>query len=375
MRTVFDLAKKRKKIKELEKESQKPDFWKNQEKKSQIITNSFGENKKKAVYILRELNYLKEEIKAIDDLKSELEDIKKLNKLTEDEDGLTEIVRDFEKKLKNAEVKIFLSGKYDKGNAVLSVYAGAGGQDAQDWAAMLLRMYERYSVLNGFQVKVLHQSFGEAGGPEGRIGIKTATLEIKGKYIFGYLNKESGVHRLVRISPFSAKSLRHTSFALVEVLPEVSKSEELEIKVKPEELKVDTFRASGPGGQYVNKRETAVRITHLPTGISVSCQSERLQGLNREKAMKVLIARLYQLEKEKAVKELKKIKTVQMGRVSLERRGENISAGWGNQIRSYVLHPYKLVKDLRTGVENSDVEGTLDGNLNEFIRAEIQLKS
>ncbi len=226
---------------------------------------------------------------------------------------------------------------------------------------MLLRMYERYAAAKGFRTKILHQSFGEGGGPEGRIGTKSVTLEIKGNYAFGFLKNESGVHRLVRLSPFSAKALRHTSFALVEVLPEIPKSEEKEIKIKPEELKIDYYRASGPGGQYVNKRETAVRITHLPTGITVASQSERLQGLNREKAMKILIAKLHQLKIEEEKKKLKEIK------------GKTISASWGNQIRSYVLHPYKLVKDLRTNVETSDVEGVLHGNLDQFIEAEIKL--
>lgn len=280
--------------------------------------------------------------------------------LIKEEETETEVA-EFEKKLRKAELQTFLSGKYDRGDAILSIFAGAGGQDSQDWATMLQRMYERYCQKKGFKTKVLEQSFGEAGGPEGRIGIKSVTLEIKGLYVFGFLKKEAGVHRLVRISPFSSQSLRHTSFALVEVLPELSKNEESEIKVKPEDLRVDTFRASGPGGQYVNKRESAVRITHLPTGITVSCQVERLQGLNREKAMKILLSKLYQLKEEKAESKLKEIK------------GEKTSASWGNQIRSYVLHPYKLVKDLRTGVEISDVEEILNGNLDEFIEAEIKL--
>lgn len=250
-----------------------------------------------------------------------------------------------------------VSKKYDKGNAILSIQAGAGGQDAQDWATMLLRMYQRYCQQKGFKVNLLHQSFGEAGGPQGRIGTKSATLEIKGPSAYGILKNESGVHRLVRISPFSPKKLRHTSFALVEVLPDIQKESE-EIKINPVEIKVDTFRASGPGGQYVNRRESAVRITHLPTGIVVSCQSERLQGLNREKAMKILAAKLYQLRQAGLEKEIKKI------------RGQRVSASWGNQIRTYVLHPYKMVKDLRTRVKTSDVESVLDGNLDKFITAE-----
>ena len=269
-------------------------------------------------------------------------------------------IGDFEKKLKQKELKVFLSGKYDQGNALLSIYSGAGGQDAQDWATLLLRMYERYAQRKGFSEKILEQSFGEAGGPEGRIGTKSATLEVKGKYAFGFLKKETGVHRLVRISPFSAKSLRHTSFALVEVLPRISKAEDAEIEIKPDDLKTDFYRASGPGGQYVNKRETAARITHLPTGTVVSCQSERTQGDNREEAMKMLYSKLYQLREENQKKELKEL------------RGDKISASWGNQIRSYVLHPYKMVKDLRTEFESSNPEDVLDGNLEEFIEKEIR---
>ena len=226
---------------------------------------------------------------------------------------------------------------------------------------MLQRMYERYCQRKGYKTEVLHQSFGEPGGPEGRIGTKQVSLEIKGNYAYGFLKKENGVHRLVRISPFSPKALRHTSFALVEVLPELPKIEESEIKIKPEELKIDYYRASGPGGQYVNKRETAFRITHLPTGIIASCQSERLQGMNREKALKILMAKLHQLKTERAEKELKEIK------------GGIISASWGNQIRSYVLHPYKMVKDLRTNIETPEVEKVLDGNLDQFIEAEIKI--
>jgi peptide chain release factor 2 len=344
--TVFDLDKKKKIVKDLEKETQKSDLWK---------------DKEKAVGITQELAGLEEEIREFDRIKKELEGLGGLLKENEKEEGIESLIEEFEKKLRKAEIKVFLSGKYDRGNAILSIYAGAGGQDAQDWAAMLLRMYERYSVFKGFQVKVLHQSFGEGGGPEGRIGIKSATLEIKGNFAFGFLKKENGVHRLVRLSPFSANKLRHTSFVLVEILPEISKEEESEIKIRPDDLKIDTYRASGPGGQYVNKRESAVRIAHIPSGITVSCQSERLQGLNRERAMKILLAKLHQLEEEKTQKEIKQIK------------GKTVSASWGNQIRSYVLHPYKMVKDLRTDVETSRAEEVLDGNLDEFITAEVKL--
>jgi len=302
----------------LEKEIQNPHLWK---------------NKEEAVKITKELSELQGEVSEFLAIKTE-EDLKKI------------------------ELRVFLSGKYDRGSAILTITAGAGGQDAQDWATLLLRMYEKYCASRGFQTKVLHQSFGEGGGPEGRIGTKQVSLEIKEPYAYGFLKKETGVHRLVRISPFSAKSLRHTSFALVEVLPEIEKDDEFEIK--PDDLKIEFYRASGPGGQYVNKRETSVRITHLPSGIVVACQSERLQGDNRKKAMQQLFSRLYQLREETKKKELSELK------------GKKISASWGNQIRSYVLHPYKLIKDLRTGVETSDVEGVLNGNLEQFIEVELK---
>ena len=276
-------------------------------------------------------------------------------------------IKRIEKKIRNEELKIFLSGKHDKAGVILSIYSGAGGRDAQDWAAMLLRMYERYCLSKAYKTEILEQSFGEAGGPEGRIGIKQVCLEIKGAYAYGFLKRETGVHRLVRISPFSPKSLRHTSFALVEVLPEIGKEIEKKIKIRPEELKLETFRSSGPGGQHVNRRESAVRITHLPTGIKVSCQAERFQGLNRQKAMEILLAKLYQLEEQKQQRELKEIKAIQtkaLPKVS----GDLVSASWGGQIRSYILYPYKLVKDIRTGIETSDVEGVLEGDLERFVQ-------
>jgi peptide chain release factor 2 len=279
-----------------------------------------------------------------------------------DEETLEKETGSFLKKLKEKEVEVFLSDKYDKRGAILSIFAGAGGKDSQDWVTMLLRMYERYCQKRGWKIKVLDQSFGEGGGPEGRIGTKSVTIEVEGNYTFGFLKGETGVHRLVRISPFSPQSLRHTSFALVEVMPELPEKDVSEIKIKPEDLKIETFRASGPGGQYVNRRESAVRITHLPTDIKVSCQSERLQGMNKQKAMKILTARLYQLKTKEKEKELKKIK------------GKKTPASWGNQIRSYVLHPYQLVKDLRTYIETSDVDSVLDGDLDEFIEAEIKME-
>jgi peptide chain release factor 2 len=295
------------------------------------------------------MSSLQQELAEFKDLADELE-------LVETEEEISELERKLEKK----EMETFLSEKYDKGSALLSVYAGAGGQDAQDWATMLLRMYLRYADRKGFAAKILSQSFGEPG-PEGRIGTKSVTVEMKGRFAYGFLKRENGVHRLVRISPFSSQSLRHTSFAMVEVMPEISKADEEEIEINPEDLQVDTYRASGPGGQYVNRRESAIRITHIPTKITVTCQSERLQGSNRDKAMKMLYAKLFQLKERERAKEMEKIK------------GKAVSIEWGSQIRSYVLHPYKLAKDVRTGVETSKVEDVLDGDLDQFIEAEIRL--
>jgi peptide chain release factor 2 len=353
LRTVFDAAKKQEKIKELEKETRLPDFWQDREK---------------AVKITQDLSKLKEELSIWEELKKELEDLRILNNETEEED--TALIRELEEKIQLLEnkvskeqEKVFLSGKYDKNSAILSIYSGAGGQDAQDWVTMLLRMYEKYCQSKGFKTKILHQSFGEGGGPEGRIGTKQVVLEVEGKFAYGFLRKEAGVHRLVRISPFSTKKLRHTSFALVEILPKIEKDLEKEIEIKLDDLKIETFRASGPGGQYVNRRETAVRIWHLPTGLSTACQSERSQSQNKEKALEQLRARLFKLKEEEKEKELAKIK------------GKPVSIGWGSQIRSYVLHPYTLVKDLRTGVEVSNVDSVLDGNLDRFITAEIKQKN
>lgn len=311
--------------------------------------------------ISQELARVEDELSFFTETKRELREIEDFLKIEEQGDLAQELIsrlENLEKKIKNKETETFFCGKYDKGNTILSIYSGAGGQDAQDWAAMLFRMYQRYSDRKGFKIVVIDEAFGEEGGGEAKQGLKSATLEIKGKFAYGLLKKETGVHRLVRISPFSAQKLRHTSFVLVEVLPDLTDNKEVEIK--PDDLQIDYYKSSGPGGQYVNKRESAVRLTHLPTGLVVTCQSERLQGKNKDKAMAILAAKLYQHQEQEKEKELKGIK------------GDKISASWGNQIRSYVLHPYKLVKDLRTGVESGSPEDILDGDLDQFIESEIR---
>jgi len=250
------------------------------------------------------------------------------------------------------EFELLLSGEYEKRNAFLAVHAGAGGTEAQDWAEMLLRMYLRWAERRGYQAGVIEVSPGEEAG------IKSALIQVTGDYAYGYLKAERGVHRLVRLSPFDASHGRHTSFALVEVLPEAER--ELDVRINPDELRIDFFRASGPGGQHVQKTSSAVRVTHLPTGLVAICQNERSQYQNKELALKVLRARLLELELAKRAEEQSRLK------------GEHVVAGWGNQIRSYVLHPYKMVKDHRTGYETSDPTAVLDGALDELIEAYLK---
>ncbi len=293
---------------------------------------------------------------------ADLEELADLGLDNETEADLREKIGRLENSIDKEEIRAFMSGKYDKRNAVLQIFAGAGGQDAQDWAAIILKMYEKYLLSKGFKIQIIEQSFGEGGGPDGRIGIKEATLEVKGNWAFGTLKAERGVHRLVRISPFSSKELRHTSFAMVDVIPEMGSKDE-EIEINPDELKIDTYKASGPGGQNVNKRETAIRITHIPTGIVASSQNERQQSINKDKAMNILVSKLARLKEEEREKEISKVK------------GDKVSVGWGSQIRSYVIHPYKMVKDLRTGIETSQVEKVLDGDLDEFIESGIKLSA
>jgi len=254
--------------------------------------------------------------------------------------------------LDSLELELAFNSQYDARNAILAIHAGAGGTESQDWANMLLRMYLRWAERQNYQTEILDTSPGDAAG------IKSATIGVNGDYAFGYMKSEHGVHRLVRLSPFDADHARHTSFVLVEVLPEAEAN--IDLKIDPEDLKVDTFRSSGPGGQHMQKTSSAVRITHLPTKIVVTCQSERSQYMNKEIAMKILQARLLKVEMAKRSEEMAQLK------------GERIFAGWGNQIRSYILHPYKMVKDHRTDYQTSNTDGVLDGDLDGFITAYLR---
>ena len=254
--------------------------------------------------------------------------------------------------LDELELEMAFSSEYDARNAILAIHAGAGGTESQDWAEMLMRMYLRWAERRGYKAEVLDTSLGEEAG------IKSATIGVSGDYVFGYLKSEHGVHRLVRLSPFDADHARHTSFVLVEVMPEAEA--DVDVKIEPDDLKVDVFRSSGPGGQHMQKTSSAVRLAHLPTGLTVTCQSERSQHQNKEIALKILQARLLELELGKQAEERAKLK------------GKHIAAGWGNQIRSYVLHPYKMVKDHRTDYQTNDTDAVLDGELDGFITAYLR---
>lgn len=345
------MRSEKKKLASLENEMADPDFWLDSRKAA----------KKSA-----EAAEIKTRLKLFNSLDGSLEELEQFYFLFQEDAAISKELEEnyllFEKKLATEEQKVFLAGSYDKGAAILQIFAGPGGQDAQDWARILARMYQYYCGQKGWKTKIISQSFGQ-GIWEGKPGLKEITISAEGNFAYGFLKKEAGVHRLVRISPFSPQSLRHTSFARVEILPLKVKKGDIKIEIRPKDLKVETFRASGPGGQYVNRRESAVRIVHLPSGITVSSQAERLQGLNREKAMKVLYAKLYARQASERIKEAKSF------------GGENAFAGWGRQIRSYVLYPYHLIKDLRTGVETADVEKTLNGALDKFIEAEIKIAS
>jgi peptide chain release factor 2 len=268
------------------------------------------------------------------------------------EDDIGAEVEEFTSRLDEMELEAAFSGEYDSRNALLSIHAGAGGTESQDWAQMLMRMYLRWAERRRYKAEVLDTSPGEEAG------IKSVVIDIRGDYANGYLRSEHGVHRLVRLSPFDADHARHTSFAMVEVMPEAEG--DVDVRIEPDDLKVETFRSSGPGGQHMQKTSSAVRLTHLPSGLAVSCQSERSQHQNKEIAMKILRSRLLELELGKRAEERAKLK------------GKHVAAGWGNQIRSYVLHPYKMVKDHRTEYQTGDADAVLDGELDGFITAYLR---
>ena len=344
-RGIFEVEKKKDEIAELEKKITKPDFWDDQENAKRIS---------------EKISDLKEEIGISEKITNAYEELETyLNILNEEYD--TELATEAENKLSNIrkfveklELQLLLNDKTDRNDAILIIHPGAGGTESHDWAEMLFRMYLRWVQMRKYKVEILDKQAGDEAG------IKSATLEIKGKYAYGYLKSEIGVHRLVRISPFDSNKRRHTSFASVFVYPEVEDT--IEVEIKESDLRIDTFRSSGAGGQHVNKVSSAVRITHLPTNIVAQCQSERSQFQNKENAMKVLKARLYQYYKEK--KDAKKQK--------LESKKKKIE--WGSQIRSYVFQPYSMVKDHRTNVQTGNVQAVMDGNIDLFINAFLKMK-
>jgi len=309
---------------------------------------------------LREKSQIEDTLEPLGLILRKIEDVKLLFALSEEEGGevflqeIEEKIRELESEVADLEIKSTFTSDLDASNAILSIHPGAGGTESQDWAQMLMRMYMRWAERRGFRVEVVDLLAGEEAG------IKSATLTVSGEYAYGYLKAEAGVHRLVRISPFDANRRRHTSFAAVLVYPEVS--EDIEVEIRDEDIKVETFRASGAGGQHVNKTSSAVRLTHIPTGIVVSCQNERSQHKNRAMAMKILRARLYALKKKEQDKKMEEL------------IGEKKDIAWGSQIRSYILHPYQMVKDHRTGIETGNVEAVLDGEIDHFIKGYLLRK-
>ncbi|MGE6257368.1 peptide chain release factor 2 [Heyndrickxia sporothermodurans] len=342
-RGSLDLENKEARIAELDEQMLEPNFW-NDQQAAQTVIN--------------EANGLKDMVNEYKDLLESQENLELTYELVKEEND-PELAQDLEseltdlmERLSQFELQLLLSEPYDKNNAILELHPGAGGTESQDWGSMLLRMYTRWGEKKGFKVETLDYLPGDEAG------IKSVTLLFKGHNAYGYLKAEKGVHRLVRISPFDSSGRRHTSFVSCEVMPEFN--EEIEIEIRTEDIKIDTYRASGAGGQHINTTDSAVRITHIPTGVVVTCQSERSQIKNREQAMKMLKAKLYQREIEEKEKALAEI------------RGEQKEIGWGSQIRSYVFHPYSMVKDHRTNTEVGNVQGVMDGEIDNFINAYLR---
>jgi peptide chain release factor 2 len=344
--SIFDPASMEKESQRLTEESNRPGFWDKQKEAQELL-------KKK-----KDIDETLEEYYGLENDFKELKELKEIADELEDEDEADKILEAFDKlcdKTEDFHLKTLLNGKYDHASAILTIHAGAGGVDAMDWAEMLLRMYDRWSEGRGYSVKVADIQYG------GEAGIKSATLMIGGINAYGYLKKETGVHRIVRISPFNAAGKRQTSFASVDVMPEID--DDIEVKIDPSDLKIDTYRSTGAGGQHVNTTDSAVRITHLPTNIVVTCQNERSQIQNREVAMRILKSRLTELaerEKKESLEELK---------------GDYSQITWGSQIRSYVFQPYTMVKDHRTGKEVGNVQAVMDGEIDPFIRAELYMET
>lgn len=341
--TVFDIPNRQKAIRQWEQQTQEAHFWNDQ---------------KTAREVLKSLEQEKTQVEAFTLLESDIRDVQDLLVLAstpQEENEIDQLIAACEHRLSDMQTLVLFSGAYDDHNALLTVRSGAGGVDAQDWASMLLRMYMRWCERKYFRFWLIEQSLGQEAG------IKSATIQVVGQYAYGKLLCEAGVHRLVRLSPFNAANLRQTSFASVEVMPEVRHSSE--VLINDVDLRIDTFRSSGAGGQHVNKTESAIRITHIPTGLVASCQTERSQLQNRERAMHLLKAKLLQRMIDEQEREKRAL------------RGEHISAEWGNQIRSYVLHPYQMVKDHRSGFETSDTNGFLDGDIDATIEACLRWKA
>lgn len=318
------------------------------------------DNPDEAKKLLQELENLKSLVKRIESFQSRIDDLDVYREMADlGEEGaekeLTVELERLREEMADQETATLLSGEYDRSDAILYVHAGAGGTDAQDWCQMLLRMYMRWMEKKGFPARIVEESPGEEAG------LKSATVMLEGEFAYGLLKAERGVHRLVRQSPFDAAHRRHTSFAQVEVMPQID--EEVKIEIKEEDLRIDTYRSSGAGGQHVNKTSSAIRITHLPTGVVVQCQNERSQHSNKNTAMKILKSKLFEMQLQEQERKLAQI------------RGEHQDIAWGSQIRSYVFHPYSLVKDHRTGAEKGNVQGVMDGSIDEFIRAYLEFQA